>query len=174
MPLSSSPWKRIAFFLKRVEEILLGCLLILMVLLGLIQILFRNVLSIGLYWIDPILRHAVLWVALLGASAATREDRHISIDLLSPRLGIRTRYWVSAVIHFFSAVVCFLLILPAIQFVQEEYPMGKVLALGIPTWVVQAILPVMLAVLTLRFLGKTWATLKKACADSLQLDKNDT
>lgn len=173
MPSSSSLWKRIAFFLNRLEEILLGCLLILMVLLGFLQILLRNVVSIGLFWIDPLLRHAVLWVALLGASVATREDRHISIDLLSQRLGTRTRYGVQALIHLFAAVVCFLLILPAVHFVQEEYPMGKILALGIPTWASQSILPVMIAVLCFRFLGKTWTFLKKATSDSLQKDKNN-
>ncbi len=93
-------------------------------------------------------------MALLGASAATREDRHISIDLLSGRLGPRSRSWVQAGIHLFAAVVCFLLVLPAIRFVQDEYPVGKILALGIPIWVSQSIMPVMLTVLGLRFLSK--------------------
>jgi len=173
MPSSPSAWKRIAFLLNRLEEILLGSFLILMVLLGFIQILFRNVISMGLYWIDPLLRHSVLWVALLGASVATREDRHISIDLLSGRLGPRLRYWVQALIHLFAGVVCFLLILPAIQFVRNEYEAGKILALGIPIWVSQSIIPVMLTVLSLRFLGKTWAFLKKAISGQILLDKND-
>ncbi|MCJ7833121.1 MAG: TRAP transporter small permease [Deltaproteobacteria bacterium] len=173
MPSSPSARSRISFFFNRLEEILLGFFLILMVLLGFIQILFRNVISVGLYWIDPLLRHSVLWVALLGASAATREDRHISIDLLSARLGPRTRYWVQAVIHLFAGVVCFLLILPAIQFVQDEYAVGKILALGIPIWVSQSIIPVMLVVLSLRFLGKTWAFVKKAISGPIRMVKND-
>jgi TRAP-type C4-dicarboxylate transport system permease small subunit len=173
MPSSPSASNRIAFFFNRLEEILLCFLLILMVLLGFIQILFRNVISVGLYWIDPLLRHSVLWVALLGASAATREDRHISIDLLSGRLGPRIRYWVQTVIHLFAAIVCFLLIMPAVQFVQDEYQVGKVLALGIPVWVSQSIIPVMLVVLSLRFLGKAWAFLKKAISGPIQMDKKD-
>ena len=173
MPSSLSLWKRIAFFLNRLEEVLLSCLLILMVLLGFIQILFRNVLSIGLYWIDPILRHSVLWVALLGASAATREDRHISIDLLSGRIGPRTRYWVQAVIHLFAATVCFLLILPAVQFVQGEYQVSKTLALGIPIWVSQSIIPVMLAVLSLRFLSKAWISFNNGRKFLLTVQSNN-
>ncbi|MGA3084500.1 MAG: TRAP transporter small permease [Thermodesulfobacteriota bacterium] len=142
--------------MNRTEEVLLGFFLILMVLLGFIQILFRNVISVGLYWIDPLLRHSVLWLALLGASAATQEDRHISIDLLSGRIGPRARYWVQAVIHLFAATVCFLLILPAVRFVQSEYQASKTLALDIPIWVSQSIIPVMLFVLSLRFLSKAW------------------
>lgn len=135
---------------------LLVSLLSLMVLLGFLQILFRNVISVGLIWIDPLLRHLVLWVAMLGASIATREDRHISIDLLSERLNRKSRPWVLGGIHFFSAVVCFLLVNPAVHFVQEEYRVGKTLTLGIPLWVSQSIMPVMLLVLGLRFLGKAW------------------
>ena len=76
-------WPRINSFLNRLEEVLLIFLLVLMVFLAFLPILFRNVIATGLIWIDPLLRHLVLWVALLGASLATRQERHIKIDLLS-------------------------------------------------------------------------------------------
>lgn len=158
MPPSTFPLKRIFFFLNRLEEILLVSLLSLMILLGFLQILFRNVISVGLIWIDPLLRHLVLWVALLGASIATRENRHITIDLLSNRLNRKTLPWVLKGIHLFSALVCLLLVYPAIRFVQEESLVGKTLAMEIPLWVSQSIMPVMLLVLGLRFLAKTWNT----------------
>ena len=153
---SSSVWKRLASFLNHLEEIVLGSLLSVMVLLGLLQILFRNVLSVSLYWIDPLQRHLVLWIALLGASVATRQDRHISIDILSGRLSLRGQTIVRSVVHFFSALICLLLVIPAIRFVQEEYPARKILALGIPIWISETVMPLMLAVLGLRFLGKVW------------------
>ncbi|MBI4767812.1 MAG: TRAP transporter small permease [Deltaproteobacteria bacterium] len=149
-------FKKILSFLNRLEEILLGSFLILMVLLGFIQILFRNVLSVGLYWIDPLLRHSVLWVALLGASVATRENRHISIDLLPEKLGDKSRSYLQGGINLFAAVICLILVHPAIRFVQEEYAVGKILAFHIPIWFSQSVIPLMLSVLGLRFLGKTW------------------
>jgi C4-dicarboxylate transporter DctQ subunit len=161
MPSPPLGFKKIFSFLNRLEEILLGSFLIMMLLLGLLQILFRNVLSIGLYWIDPLLRHMVLWVALLGASVATREDRHICIDLLSGRFGPRSRSMIQVGVHCFSAAVCFAFVLPAIRFVQSEHEVEKILALGIPVWVSQSILPVMLAVLGFRFLVKAGALFKK-------------
>jgi TRAP-type C4-dicarboxylate transport system permease small subunit len=161
MPSPALRLKRLFSFLNRLEEILLGAFLIFMVLLGFIQILFRNVLSVGLYWIDPLLRHSVLWVALLGASVATREDRHISIDLLSEKLGFKSRAFLQGGINLFAAVICLILVRPSIRFVQEEYAVGKILAFDIPNWVSQSVIPLMLAVLGLRFLGKTWANLKR-------------
>ncbi len=156
MPSPALKFKKILSFLNRLEEILLGSFLILMVLLGFIQILFRNVLSVGLYWIDPLLRHSVLWVALLGASIAARENRHISIDLLSEKLGYKSRSYLQGAINLFAAVICLILVWPAIRFVQEEYAVGKILAFNIPLWASQSVIPLMLTVLGLRFLSKTW------------------
>jgi TRAP-type C4-dicarboxylate transport system permease small subunit len=159
MTTAPSRLKRLASGWLRLEEILLVSLLLLMVLLGFLQIFFRNVISVGLIWIDPLQRHMVLWVALLGASVATRENRHITIDLLQGRLGVKSLARIRAAIHFFSAFICFLLIHPALRFIQEEYQVGKTLALGIPIWVSQSILPVMLTVIGLRFLARGWTLL---------------
>jgi TRAP-type C4-dicarboxylate transport system permease small subunit len=156
MPTSPSAWQRVASFFNRLEEVVLGSLLSAMVLLGCLQVLSRNILSVSLFWVDPLLRHLVLWIALLGASVATRQERHISIDMLSGRLSARSHALIRAIIHLFSAAVCLLLVLPAIRFVQEEYPAGKILALGIPNWVSESIIPLMLAVLGIRFLAKFW------------------
>ena len=156
MSTSPSAWQRVASFFNRLEEIVLGSLLSVMVLLGCIQVLSRNILSISLFWVDPLLRHLVLWIALLGASVATRQDRHISIDILSGRLSPKNQSMVFALIHLFSSAVCLLLVPPAIRFVRDEYPAGKILALGIPNWVSESIIPLMLTVLGVRFLAKFW------------------
>lgn len=157
----STGTKKVLAFLNRLEEILLALFLFLMVLLGLLQILYRNLLSIGLYWIDPLLRHLVLWVALLGASAAIRQDRHIAIDFLYDKLPRRARLWLSAAIYLISAGVCFLLVPPAVRFVLAEYEVGKSLALGIPVWAAQLVIPVMLTVMGLQFLAKLPALLER-------------
>jgi TRAP-type C4-dicarboxylate transport system permease small subunit len=151
--------KKVISFLNGLEEIILGSILLGMVLLGLLQIFYRNILSISLFWIDPLMRHAVLWIALLGASTAAREDRHISIDLLSGRSGPRSRSVILGGIYLFSAAICFVLIGPAVRFVLSEYQVGKTLALKIPIWVSQSIIPVMLVIIGLRFIGKAWTSL---------------
>ena len=175
MPSPALNFKKILSFLNRLEEVLLGSFLILMVLLGFIQILFRNVLSVGLYWIDPLLRHSVLWVALLGASVAARENRHISIDLLSEKLGYKSRSYLQGGINLFAAAICLILVWPAIRFVQEEYAVGKILAFNIPFWASQSVIPFMLTVLGLRFLGKTWnAFIKQESFSSEQSNTSPT
>lgn len=47
-----------------------------------------NELVAWLSWVDPFLQKGTLWLAFLGASLATREERHIAIDVL-PRIASR-------------------------------------------------------------------------------------
>ena len=69
--------------LHRAEDGLLALLLSVMIVLAGTQILMRNLFDSGFVWIDPLLRVGVLWLGLIGATVATRNNKHIRIDLLS-------------------------------------------------------------------------------------------
>jgi len=148
----SSPFRTLGSCYERLEKILLVSLVILMVSLGFLQILFRNLISVGIVWIDSLVRHLVLWIALLGASVATRENRHITIDVLSGRVSPGNYSKIRGAVQLFSALVCLLLVSPAIRFVQNDYVAGKTLAFGIPLWLSQAVMPAMMLIMGARFL----------------------
>lgn len=147
-----SGWSRFIQILNRFERAVLVLLLFLMIILAFLPILFRNLLAVGLLWIDPLLRHLVLWVALLGASLATREGRHIKIDLVAPHLSPGKRAWLEGGLDLLSGVVCLVLVWPALEFIRMEYEMGKFLIWKIPLWASQAVMPFMLTVIGCRFL----------------------
>ena len=148
----SSPFRTLGSCYERLEKILLVSLVILMVSLGFLQILFRNLISVGIVWIDSLVRHLVLWIALVGASVATRENRHITIDVLSGRVSPGNYSKIRGAVQLFSALVCLLLVSPAIRFVQNDYVAGKTLAFGIPLWLSQAVMPAMMLIMGARFL----------------------
>ena len=75
--------ERLGGMLAAIEDGLLVLLLAAMIGLAGTQILLRNVLDTGLGWGDPLLRVTVMWIGLLGAMAASRDDNHITIDLVS-------------------------------------------------------------------------------------------
>jgi C4-dicarboxylate transporter, DctQ subunit len=158
----NSSWRLVGSFYERFEEILLVAAVALLVSLGFLQILFRNLISVGIVWMDPFLRHLVLWIALLGASMATRENRHIRIDVLSVYLPPALQRPVLGGLQFFSALICLLLVSPAIRFLQNDYQAGKILALGIPLWVSQTILPFIMLVLAIRFFRQGWRSIAPA------------
>ena len=131
MPPSRS-FKTLGSFYERMEEILLVSLVVLMVSLGFLQILFRNFISVGIVWIDSLVRHLVLWIALLGASIATRENRHIAIDIISGRVSPGHYSRIQGAVQLFSALVCLLLVSPTVRFVQNDYVTEKTLTFEIP------------------------------------------
>ena len=70
-------------FLRKLEDALLVTLLLSMVGIATTQVLLRNLFDSGFYWGDSLVRVIVLWVALVGAMIASRNDSHIRIDLAS-------------------------------------------------------------------------------------------
>ena len=67
------------------ENWLIAALALALMLLAGVQIVLR-LLDHGLIWLDPLLRVLVVWVALLGAVAAARSDKHISLDVVGKLL----------------------------------------------------------------------------------------
>jgi TRAP-type C4-dicarboxylate transport system permease small subunit len=123
-------------------------------MLAFTQIFLRNLFGIGLVWADPVLRQIVLWVAMVGAGIATREYRHINVNIVTRFLPIRIKAGVGFLTDLFASVVCGLLTYSTWSLVMDEYHYhveGNLVG-GIPMWVSQAILPCAFALISLRFL----------------------
>jgi TRAP-type C4-dicarboxylate transport system permease small subunit len=137
------------------EDLLLMLMLGALVTLAAAQILMRNLLDAGMPWADPLLRLIVLWITLAGALAATRENRHIRIDLLSRFLPERLAAWTDRVTAAFSAVVCALLAWHGGRLVWFEYQDGTLIAPGIPAWTAELVIPLGFGLMALRFALRT-------------------
>ncbi len=125
-----------------------------MIFLSLTQVVLRNIFEQGLPWADLLLRQLVLWVAFLGASLATRNDKHLSIDFLKYFL---PSHWNKRVIFIpliASAIISTYLSYYAWVFVQYEKEGGAILYANIPIWVFQVILPISFAMIAFRFFLK--------------------
>ncbi len=127
---------------RSLETAFLVLLLVGMLLLGGSQIFLRNVLGGGLAWGDEALRIMVLWLALIGAVAASRDDRHVSIDLASRILSARWWLPVAALVHAVTAAVCLVLAWYALSFVVESREFEDVLLGDLPAWWFQSVLPI--------------------------------
>jgi len=131
------------------ENGLLIALLALMVTLAGAQILFRNLLDISILGVDQLLRLLVLWIALLGAVAASREGKHIRVDVLSRWLPGRVRAGAQALTDVFTISVCVALAWQAVRFMRAET--GSMAFGTLPSWVAQLILPTAFALIALRY-----------------------
>ena len=135
------------------ENTILTLLLTGMIFLGFLQIALRNIADLSINWGDPMLRILVLWIALAGSIAATREDNHIRIDLLA-RLAPE-RLWgpIKRLTDLFSAIVCGVIAWHSVLFVQMEQQDGTIAFSGIPAWMLELILPIGFGVMAIRFLA---------------------
>jgi len=143
--------ERAGRFLARLEDLLLALLLTGMILLAAAQIFSRNLFSFGFTWGEPLLRGLVLWLALLGAMAATRDGNHIRIDLLSRFLPAVAGRLLRRLTDLFSALICALLAWHAGRFVYADWQDGMEWISGIPSWSVELIIPIGFGVMALRF-----------------------
>ena len=127
---------------RLIENLALVVILSGMILLASGQILLRNVFSGGFAWADEALRLMVLWVAMLGAVVASREDRHISIDVLARVLPDVIKRWAIALVNAFTAAVSYTLAWFSWEFVAESRMYEDQLLNDLPAWLFQSILPV--------------------------------
>ena len=138
------------------EEVFLCLLLSAMIILACVQIFFRFFFAGGFTWADPLLRYLVLWAGLFGASVATKQGKHISIDVLSHLLPDNLKPWLQAFLNLFAAAVCGILTYAAIRFVRDEAMYGGQGVLLIPSWALNIVFPIAFGFITLRFLMQTF------------------
>jgi TRAP-type C4-dicarboxylate transport system permease small subunit len=144
-------WEQVDGAIDRVEQFLLVTFLSFMILIAFLQIVLRNFFFTGLDWGDSLLRNLVLWIGFIGATLATKEGKHINIDMVSRWLSSLGKNVVTLIIHFFSFSVCCLLTYAALKFIKNEVEMGNRTFLNIPVWIPEMILPITFSLMTFRF-----------------------
>ena len=141
-------------FARAVETWLVVVILGGLILFGAAQILLRNVFSISFAWGDGLTRLAVLWLALLGALAASRDGRHITMGAVGRLLPPRLQRFALFVADVFAAGVSAALAWYSWAFVSDSREFGDVLLDGVPAWWLQAIMPVAFGLMAYQFLAQ--------------------
>lgn len=149
---SVTPDSAISRIGRRIETGLLVVLLGAMIALAATQIVLRNVFESGLVWADPLLRIFVLWVAMIGGMAASRDQRHISIDVLTRFMKPRVVAITAVVVSLFVAGFCGLAAASTYVMVREAYDYGDIGLVGQPAWLFQSIMPFGFALMAWRFI----------------------
>ena len=147
--------------LHRAEDGLLALLLTVMIVLAGTQILMRNLFDSGFVWIDPLLRALVLWLGLIGATVATRHNKHIRIDLLSQYFRRNTVRLMEVVVSQVSAWTCVLVAWFGLDWIMIDYEGGVEAFAGIPNWMISAIIPASFTLIGLRFLLLSCASARR-------------
>jgi len=151
-------------WIARGEKLLLFAMLfsivgvnLLQISIRLLQSLLRTVGSDAVLsapsWPADLNRILVLWIAMVGGSLATRNNEHIKVDFFSRILPDRSRRVAGALISAIGIAVCLLLVVFSIEFLKMEYELEETLvAIPVPLWLIQIIIPVGFSIIAFRFL----------------------
>jgi len=152
------------------EDAVLLFILISMILLAGAQIFLRNFFDASLFWGDEMLRLMVLWLTVAGGLAASRMDRHISIEVLDRFLPDRLLFATQIIIDLFTAFICALFSWHSARFVMGSYEFGDTLMKNTPAWILQIVLPVGFALMAYRHLLNATKRRPKHAVDSTGSD----
>ena len=133
------------------ENALLVIMLAAMVLLAASQIVLRNFMGMSLAGADQALRLLVLWVAFMGAVAASREGKHIHVDAVARWLPGRIKAGVAVLTDLFTFGVCLVLAWESLRFLLKSLEHGEIAFGVLPVWVAASILPLAFSLIALRY-----------------------
>jgi C4-dicarboxylate transporter DctQ subunit len=147
----------------QIERVLLVSALIVMALVVFIQVVLRFFEG-GFPWAEELARYLMIWAGFLGASIATRQRRHLKIDILPrflPDKG-KAKAAVMRLASVISAGFCFFLVKVGYDFVSNSFKFGRASSsLGIPIWLVQLSIPLTMFIIACRFLGQAFGELQE-------------
>jgi C4-dicarboxylate transporter, DctM subunit len=138
--------------LRYVENLALSLTLAALTIIPLAEIVLRRLLHAGISGAPSLVQHLTLAAGMLGAVIAARENRLLGLSTISNtlkgRAGAAVRIFCGACAATISVALC----IAGIQFVMAERIAERILAYGIPVWVVQAMLPAGFGMIALRLI----------------------
>jgi TRAP-type C4-dicarboxylate transport system permease small subunit len=108
------------------ERTLIVSFVALMTGLSFLQVVLRLAFHSGIVWLDPALRHMVLWTGLTGAALATRYARHFALDALVKFLPPRLHGPLNVFTGLFTAAAAAALFAAARKFIRDEFAADSV------------------------------------------------
>lgn len=142
---------RLERFGRLAENATLVVLLGALVLIAVGQIILREVFETGFFRADELIKLLVLWLAMVGSIAATRDNRHIRIDALSHLLPDKVVFAIRVFVDVFAAAVCAVVAWQAWRYLQLEIEFEDTVLINVPAWIAHVIVPAAFALMSYRF-----------------------
>lgn len=110
----------------KAEKAAVVSLIFAMITLSFLQVLLRIFLHSGIVWLDPLLRHMVLWAGLTGSALAARYSHHFALEAFvkfAPRYLHRP---LEIFASLFTALAAGLLFYASWKFIRDEFAAGSI------------------------------------------------
>lgn len=148
--------KILDFLNRRIEEIFLVILMVAAVIIVAMQIVTRYVLAIPLPWSEEIARYLFLWLTWVGASFATKERKHVSIDVVYSQLPEKVQIVCRVITTIVWIGFLFQMTKLGIKLTSSVASGGQIaVGSGIPMWVPYASIPTGMGLMLFRLIQNT-------------------
>jgi TRAP-type transport system small permease protein len=122
---------RLLTWLLRGEQMLaVGLLLLVLVTMG-VQVIARYVFHAPISWSEELARFGLIWLAFISSAFVMAEGQHLTVDMLSARLGPAGKLRLDCFSNVMVIITCLLLLVGGFRFVWRVAPVGSP-GLGIP------------------------------------------
>ncbi|MDO6474100.1 TRAP transporter small permease [Alteromonas sp. 1_MG-2023] len=140
-------------FINRMEDALIGILLVLTTLLVFVEVVLRFGFNTGLHWSQELTSILVGWMVLLGASWALRERAHIGVDFLLEKFSSKVRPWIIAAGCMASLTYCVLIGYGGYVYLSKMKLIGLELDdMPVPKWIAYSVMVIGFVLLGYRIL----------------------
>ena len=128
-------------------------------LLPLIEALGRPLGGISIPGSATYRAQLTLWLAFVGGLLATRERRHLTLSTAEAIGQVKMRDRATLFASSVAAAACSVLAYSAVGVVGADRTQGETLAIGLPIWISECVMPLALALIALRLAwgaGESW------------------
>ena len=111
-----------------------------MAILVAVQVFCRYILNSSLFWSEELARYMLVWLSFFGATVAYYHHLHPGVDVLTSRLSAAKQQISQLVVHLISMALALVMVISGTQFAwfvrMQISP-----ALGLPKWIILAVIP---------------------------------
>ncbi len=142
--------------LVKIENCFLVITLLVLLLFAFLQVILRNFMDSGIHWADVFNRLLVLWVAVFAATLAAKEDKHLSLEMLTKFLPERAKPAVAVFVNLFVIVVSAFLTHASYLFFKDqiEFESTDLLFQGLPKAYFSIVFPLGFGLICFRYFVK--------------------
>jgi len=143
-------------YFSKFEKVFLIIAVSVMTLVVFFDFVLREFFDSGFIWAKELAAFLMIWVGFIGASYATKENKHLVVGIPEKLFPKKVLPFVSLFVNVLVFIVTLFLAYLGFIYVAETMKFGETsLVLNIPLWIVQAIIPISLVIIAVRFIGIT-------------------
>jgi TRAP-type C4-dicarboxylate transport system permease small subunit len=109
-----------------------------------VEIIARNLMDTSLPWVTEYSQAAMCYMTFLGTAWLLRQEGHIKLELLSPKLGTKRAALLGAITSIMCACTCLFVFWYGVQFTWMDFGSGANYGgeMLLPRWPVEGIIPI--------------------------------